>query len=826
MEHILKKVVNIVFSYHKLIVIVFSLLTLISLIIVFKMEIKSDIIDVLPKGNRSVSQFSDFIEKYGLMDKVVVSVESKNGKIDENTDLIETLTKNLSTSPFIEYVDHTPFGFKNDFFIQHFPLFLDEKGIRQLRERLTTEGIKRQVRLNYQRLISPFSSPLDYELVRKDPLNVSGIIMDSIKRSERDDVFDFSSGYYFTKDHSAAFIFVKPKGRSRDMAFVKDFKREMDAIISSSLREHNNPADIKIGTTGGHIISEEVRQTIQHDILSSFALSVLLIGLLIWLVYRVRVAALLIIAFTLLASLSMTLAFASFLFGSLNIVTSIVAAVLIGLYVDYSMHTLKRYGDELMDGKDIRKAMEITLTKTGSAFVISAVTTSLSFFSIIATRFEGLYELGIVAGIGVILCLISSLLLMNSLLLWVIRSRSKNILYKGNISSGVEGLINLVVSKPRHILFVSGLFIIFAGFGISKLGFDNNPEHIGIKDSRSIKITKEINQKGEPLIILINGKDKKSLFNSFDLLEKTLSELKGNGLIKSYDSLNFFLPSLSAQRLTNDRLAEFRISLRPDNIKDAFESATVKYGMSYQEDYVSDYLGKVLSAVTSEGVVSLEEVETIQDPRINHFYNKKDLSIAAYIYPTGKDWDAHTLKEIKNYIRSDQNWILLGRPFLFDEIKSSIIRGSILATILTLTFNFIVIYWFFKKIFYVVLTMLPVIAGFLLTLGILGYANLNFNFINIGAIALIFGFGVDYGIYVMQAFIREKEGDVGSALRITGKNVLMCAGTTVAGCGSLVTAKFSGIATIGSVLSIGAVSCTLTSLVMLPAILYLNRERI
>ena len=54
------------------------------------------------------------------------------------------------------------------------------------------------------------------------------------------------------------------------------------------------------------------------------------------------------------------------------------------------------------------------------------------------------------------------------------------------------------------------------------------------------------------------------------------------------------------------------------------------------------------------------------------------------------------------------------------------------------------------------------------------------------AIALIFGFGVDYGIYMMQS---EAEDDAGS-LRSVGGTVALCSLTTVASCGSLMTSFF------------------------------------
>jgi len=833
MERFLKRIAHVVFFYHKFIVIAFCFLTIISLFTIFNMKIKSDIIDVLPKDNKTVIHFRDFMEKYGVLDKVVIVLESDNNTIEEHVDLIENLAGKLSKSPLVEYVDYSPLAFKSDFFLKHFPLYLDEKGFKQLQERLTTDGIERQIRLNRQKLISPLSSPLDSELIARDPLKLSEIIIRSLKRSNKDDSLDLSSEYYFTKDHSTAIIFVKPTGKGKDMAFVKKLKKEMDSIILSSMKENDNPPGIKIGLTGAHILSEEARQVIQHDILSSSILSVVLIAFLIWLFYRVRVKVLIVIGFTLLASLSMTLSIAYLIFGSLNIVTSVVAAVLIGLYVDYSLHMVKRYGDELKVNNDRQMSLEITLTKTGSAIVISAVTTSLSFFSILITNFAGLFELGIVAGLGILLCLVSTLLIMGSLLVWISGFGVQGVLSVREVSSGVETLINLVVKNPRLILFSGAFLIILLGFGLTKQRFNNDPEQIGVRGSQSVAALKVINQKtnkkADPLHIIIKGNDVEELNDTLEPLEQLLSGWEKNDLIERYDSISVLLPTPHVQKIKINRLKEIVATnaLQLDTLEKTMTCIFEKNNLAYEKSYMNAYLSGILSALKQHKLVGLKELETVPNPRIHYFYNKGDVSLASYIYPTDRGWDKHTLDVIKNAVKTaGPNWIVTGKSILFDEIKSSVIRGSTLATIITLLFNLIIVYWFFKKAFHVLLVMLPVTLGLLVTLGVMGYVNTPFNFVNVGTVALIFGLGVDYGIYIMQAYIKEEKRDIGNALRIAGKNVMMGAATTVAGCGSLMTAKFVGIATVGIVLTIGSISCALVALFIMPALIRLKDGRL
>lgn len=841
METVLKKISAFVFLYYKAIIIAFALLTAFSFIVVLNMEIKTDIIDVLPKGNKTVAQFKDFMEKYGAQDHVTLIVEPENNAVEEHIDLIEALAGKLRGSSLIEYVDYSPLQntsagtYGGSPLQKHFPLFLDEKGMNQLQARLSEDGIIRQIRMNRQKLLSPFSSPLDSEMIDKDPLGLTKIVTGSFKRTLRDDSFDLSTGYYITKDRSAAFIFIKPKGKSRDMAFVRDFKREMDSIIASSLKETGNlppqpplakggigGGDVRIRLAGAHILSEEVRQVIRHDIISSSVLSVVLIALLIWRVYRVRIIVLAAIGFTMLASLLMTLAFAYFIFGSLNIVTSIVAAVLIGLYVDYSMHMTKRYGDELAKNNDRQKALETVLTGTGSAIVISAVTTSLSFFSIIVTNFEGLHELGIVSGTGVLLCLISNLLLMSALLLRISKDGPQRI-FTISGTSGAEMLINLVTKNARLIISIGVVLIVIAGFGLTGLRFDNDPEHIGIKDSQAVEAIKamnrELNKKGEPLFLIVKGKDIDELTAGYDAMEKLLSGWEKDGLIGRYDSLSFFLPPPHVRKGRMEHLK--RMEMQTGNMKDLVMREMEKNGFAFDKTYIDAYIDNITAAVKSQEVIGLKDIETAFSRRINLFFNKEDVSLAAYLYPPDGGWDKRSLSVIHAAVASEgRDRILTGKSILFDEIKGSIIRGSTLAVAVTLLLNVIIAYWFFKKGAHVLLVMLPVTLGFILTPGIMGYLKTPFNFINVGTVALIFGFGVDYGIYIMQAYLKEEKRAAGNALRITGKDIMMCAATTVAGCGSLVTAKFAGIASIGVVLTIGAISCGIIALVILPALLH------
>ena len=96
---------------------------------------------------------------------------------------------------------------------------------------------------------------------------------------------------------------------------------------------------------------------------------------------------------------------------------------------------------------------------------------------------------------------------------------------------------------------------------------------------------------------------------------------------------------------------------------------------------------------------------------------------------------------------------------------------------------------------------------------------IRFNFFNVAGIALIFGFGVDYGIYLMQTHIEEGSKQGSAAVKSVGGSIALCAITTIASCGSLITTHYRGLASIGAVLCFGAIFCLGSTLLLLPALL-------
>jgi predicted exporter len=101
--------------------------------------------------------------------------------------------------------------------------------------------------------------------------------------------------------------------------------------------------------------------------------------------------------------------------------------------------------------------------------------------------------------------------------------------------------------------------------------------------------------------------------------------------------------------------------------------------------------------------------------------------------------------------------------------------------------------------------------------------GIKINFVNFIAFPITFGIGVDYAVNVMARYLRDGARDVAAAVRGAGGAVALCSFTTVAGYSSLLLAKNVGLFLFGVIAVLGELTCLVTAVVVLPAVLIWTR---
>jgi predicted RND superfamily exporter protein len=104
--------------------------------------------------------------------------------------------------------------------------------------------------------------------------------------------------------------------------------------------------------------------------------------------------------------------------GEINMLTSILGALLVGMGIDYGIQIVTSYSGFLAAGEAPDEALRTTFSRSGSGVLLAALTTAVAFFVFMVSTSTALRQFGLVAGTGIITCFLAMILFLPSLLLW------------------------------------------------------------------------------------------------------------------------------------------------------------------------------------------------------------------------------------------------------------------------------------------------------------------------------------------------------------------------------------------------------------------------
>jgi predicted RND superfamily exporter protein len=216
----------------------------------------------------------------------------------------------------------------------------------------------------------------------------------------------------------------------------------------------------------------------------------------------------------LLVGLAYTLAFTMATVGSLNILTITFAPIQIGLAIDFGVHLITRYEEELRDGASELDALRSSMTHTGVGILTSGMTTAGAFLAMGFTGFKGVREMGIISGGGLILSLIPMMILLPVLLLRGRQNQLDNKMKRAGASS--RGRIERFwLSRPKWVVGIGFALVALSMSQFPKVYFDYNLLHLQTKDLPAVEYEMK----------LMNNSSKSLLFGAViaDSLEEAVA---------------------------------------------------------------------------------------------------------------------------------------------------------------------------------------------------------------------------------------------------------------------------------------------------------------
>jgi predicted exporter/lauroyl/myristoyl acyltransferase len=568
----------------------------------------------------------------------------------------------------------------------------------------------------------------------------------------------------------------------------------------------NSPAtnQIQIGYTGRPVFAAEISGGMQHDITLSVGGTSVIIAILFWLAHR-RIKPMLWLLTLLALILAATLTLGGLIFGAINVISMGFAAILLGLAVDYAVvHYQEALAHPDLSIPQIRHAI-------APAIFWAAVTTISAFLVLNFGGLPGLAQLGSLVGIGVAL---SACVMIFAFLPPLFPGRMKIQPNEAIAEVEIKPVAPLNPLRKKIVFTVTAILILFCAAilfsGLPKM--DETANTMQPRDSQAYAtldaIKTNLGQKREPLWLVIAGQNENAVAQKLAAIQPVLENAVSNGTLASFNSPNSLWPQPNFQN-QNRADAQQLISERA-----AFHAAVVTNGFAESSLGLADeILATWQRAIFTTNVfwptnpLDIWIFEKVAVRETNQFL------AAAFLFPA-TNASPNSLAQLDSQLPRDGVW-LSGWELLGGTVLAAV-KSNLWKLLLPMAGLILLSLWLafrrFTEIAFSISILL--LSGFCLlaAMKILGW---KWNLLNLMALPLILGTGVDYSIF-MQLALRRCHGDLQLAHRSVGRALLLCGGTAIAGFGSLGLSSNVGMSSLGQVCAVGIAGNMLISVFLLP----------
>ncbi|MDR4507723.1 MAG: MMPL family transporter [Candidatus Brocadiaceae bacterium] len=562
----------------------------------------------------------------------------------------------------------------------------------------------------------------------------------------------------------------------------------------------------------------------------------------------------------LLCSISWTFGFTTLAIGHLNLFSIVFAVVLIGLGIDFSIHLILRYSENRNLDMDKRDALFHSLAKTGKGIILGAVTTAISFYSALLIDFQGLRELGLIAGTGILFALFSTLLVLPSLIIIFDRSLAFNKHFFPIKLTSIKIIINrFFVSNRSYLAIVAIVFAVISFFFIKDIKFDDNLMNLLPPNLESTEYAKKIvkstgtatwygavitdsqeesNTLSEKLTGLKSVGKVESLASALpqeqEKKAKIVKEIKDIALAMNIpNNLDTTINYLKLEKILEGITGKLDIARKQGVLKAGIHPMIDQQIRLHDEINAFLLLAKILPPKEVEEKLSrnvganLNGLKILKNKVVPEPVTSNDLPQAmkdrfigktgknlVYIFPQEDIWEEGKLGEFVSDVREICPEAT-GAPFQVHDTNRLIKKGFLISGLFTMIIIFIILFINYRNIFLTLGTLYPLFLTVLWTIGLMKLFHLQPNPANVIAFPLILGISIDNSIHTM---LRIKEGKSSWVHQTsTGKAIFVSSVTTIIGFGSLALSSHRGLSSLGLILFI-SLSCSLaTSIIILPA---------
>ena len=821
--------------------------------ILFKpgLKLDADLSHLLPEGTPSVKALEESYQRFGSTDKFMIAIQSED--MDLVVALQDSVTEYIHKNWQGDFVS-TQVDNENQFFKDNALLYLPVKHLENIRDNL--EDLQLEIGRKNGPLVvdllgesstdsanatTPkkervwFDENLPQELglpdeavsafdafFKKGNSDSSLMTQDEAKNLSDDDEWNPKSTIPSAlknrligsprPDSTGKILFngvvnaklIKP---STDYEFVTHILARTDSLLAY-FSSKKYPVPTRFTVEGTYEGLKEVDE-VANDSVFSFAISLVLIIFLTIFFFRSVKGPILVVSSVLYACLP-TLAFTALFYGKLNPFTVFVASIILGIGIDYSIHILGTSQKLMHKYATLEEVLEAAQRKMLKPFILASFTTIAAFLTLLAAHFRGFYEFGVVASMGVLFSMLTSVLFLPVLVKCM-----------GGIPKAPDNtLLPKSWDEAKILRFFK--YVAFAGFALGTVSlwfaqdvdFEHNLRNLRrvstntkvASNKISTKVTRATGKAVTSTPAAVMGSKPEQLDKLYDTLMVRL-HVEHDSTLGSFLTLKSFVPPQDSQKQRLEVIEEIR-DLAEARVFDRAEG----------DDSVNVANLRKLSAV--ENTFTAEDVPSWTLDLLR----EKDGSYGkiGFIYGDFPSWDAHALHRFQerygHWNFDGEELRTFSSQFILSDVIDSVKKDSfrLALVIILVIFGTLVISFRKPKLF--LAGCISFGMGTLLTLGLLGFLTDMFEFgkisiYNVIVIPMALGIGIDATIHMITSWMSDKNLTLRQLMDTTGRNVMASSTTTIAGFVGFLFTTHRGLKGIGDLACISIAMFLITSVV-------------
>lgn len=603
---------------------------------------------------------------------------------------------------------------------------------------------------------------------------------------------------------------------------------------------------VTVRMTGQAVLADDEFATIAERAWLMSGVMIAGVLLMLWFAVRsIRVIAC--IMSTTLVGLAITTCLGLLTFGTFNVISVGFVSLFVGLGIDFSIQFSVRYRAERLLQTNLGGALIEAGRKVGGSLALAAAATAIGFFAFLPTSYVGAAELGLIAGMGMVVAFVLAITFLPALLT-VVRPAGES---EAVGFAALAPVDRFLVKRRRFVLATAAAAALISLLSLPWLRFDFNPFHLRSTKVESVATLADLMSDSDhtPNTINIIAPS----LTAADALAERLSALPE---VERATTLTSFIPKDQPDKLALIENAAMLLdsvftpldTKPPPSDRETIESlrataAALRQAAGTAHDKTADRANRLASVLNELAAAPKADRDrasrVLIDPfriliaQLHDLLQAKPVTRQTMPADLVRDWltpDGRARINVAPRGDSNDNRTLrrfagavlavapeaTGPPITTQEAARMMVNAFAHAGLWSFLGIVALLLLVLRRVQDVVLTMVPIFLTGLLTLSTCVFAGEALDFANIIALPLLFGVGVAFNIYFVIAWRMGETKPLQSSL---ARAVLFSALTTGTAFGTLALSTHPGTAGTGRLLIISIGWTLIVALLFEPALL-------